>query len=97
VKFSELTPVDELWKDLPPVLCERCGALIQDWSDGDPFEFVYVKECKSGECMWFYCRVCDFPQSSFGPITCPYCGSWPRRLPSVRRMRHLYRVKRRHW
>lgn len=97
VKFSELRPVEDLWADLDPVHCEGCGTVVQNWTGHDPIEFVYAKECKAGLCTGFFCRNCGFGQASFGPIDCPYCGSCPSRLPAVRRMRHLYRVKRRHW
>jgi hypothetical protein len=96
VKISELTPVDELWADLDPMPCERCGEIIQDWQPHDVDPYTYTKLCESGRCVWVLCKNCDWAVASFGPIDCPYCGSLGRH-PRIRRMRHLYRVKRRHW
>lgn len=98
MKFSELTPADDLFSDLEPVLCEGCGEIVEDWQreDGPEPKYVYGKLCEAGLCTWVCCKNCDFAQCSFGPVDCPYCGSLGRH-PRIRRMRYLYRVKRRHW
>jgi hypothetical protein len=96
LRISELTPIEELRADSEPERCEGCGAIVDDWQPHPEPAFVYSKLCPSGLCLWVYCKNCDLALTSFGAIDCPYCGSLGRH-PRISRMRHLYRVKRRHW
>ena len=95
MKFSELTPVEDLSADLEPERCPKCNEVVHEFRVGGAQNF-YAKPCMSALCVWVHCSNCNEALSSWGPIDCPYCGSNGRH-PRIRRMRHLYRVKRRHW
>lgn len=76
-----------------PERCEVCNAPVSDQLGLDN---TVRRLCPAKLCVHVECAFCGAGTVSFGPIDCPYCGSLGRH-PRIARMRHLYRVKRRHW
>lgn len=72
-------------------VCEFCGAVLDDHRGVIGWE---LKDCPASQCTQVVCVACGEVDSSFGDVYCPACGSLSY-LPRVRRMRRLYRARRR--
>lgn len=70
--------------ELPPYHCEKCGVAVSPETDT-------YKDCRAGNCQIVCCGHCGHEWASFGPVGCP-CQS---RDPKLRRIRAMYRARRR--
>lgn len=84
VLISYIDEPSEWEIDTKPWLCEKCGNPVAgDGSIDTP--------CRENNCMEIRCRQCGFHWAGFGPVGC-HCQN---RDPKIRRIRQLYRSRRR--
>lgn len=77
-----------------PVRCDQCKSILWDRMG---YDVMTRNLCPAKMCTQTRCPYCKAIWMEAGPVNCPSCGSFYVPPESLRRMRRLYKARRRYW